>query len=79
MSTPDIRPDSPVSEGSQDQGPPKRRLHKKVFGIGLGIVLAVIVYFLMPKGVHPSVADSEIVVSDNALAMAAAVAVLMGT
>ncbi|MFT3944444.1 MAG: DASS family sodium-coupled anion symporter [Ancrocorticia sp.] len=79
MSTPEIRPSTSTAPGSLETSLPRRRLHRKVFGIGLGPVLAAIVYFLMPKGVHPSVVDSAIPVTDNALAIAAAVATLMGT
>ena len=79
MSTPAIRPDTPHAPGLDAKPLPSKRLHKKIIGITLGIVLAAIVYALMPKEVHSSVADSEVPISQNALAVAAATAVLMGT
>lgn len=79
MSTPEIQESTATAPGSLAEPLPAKRLHKKVFGIGLGIILALIVYFLMPKGVHPSVADGEIPIPENAIAVTAAVAVLMGT
>ncbi|MCI1676397.1 MAG: DASS family sodium-coupled anion symporter [Ancrocorticia sp.] len=79
MSVPEILPSTSAAAGESAKPLPKKRLHRKVFGIGLGFVLAALVYTLMPKIVHPSVAGAEVPVPENALATAAAVAVLMGT
>lgn len=79
MSVPEIVPNTSEAAGESATPLSPRRLHKKIIGIVLGFVLSGIVYTIMPKGVHPSVADSAVPVSDNALAVAAAVAVLMGT
>ena len=83
MSTPTIHPSSSKAEGESAQPVPKNRLHKSVFGIIIGIVLAVAVYFLMPNELPDSLAsmtgdDGEPMFTANGLKITAATAILMG-
>lgn len=84
MSTPEIKPSTSHAAGADDKPLPKRRLHRKVFGIFLGLALGVLVYFLMPNGLPGSLAsvlndagDPKFTV--HGLKVTAAAAVLMGT
>lgn len=79
MSVPEIRPSSPVAPGRRQPPEEPTRLHRKVFGIVLGLVLAVVVYFLMPNEVPAALQGGEREFTAHGLAVTAAVAVLMGT
>lgn len=79
MSTPPLRPSSHVAPG--ELAPPEEpaRLHRRVFGIGFGLVLAGVVYLLMPDEVPAVLQGGEVEYTAHGLAVTAAVAALMGT
>lgn len=76
MSVPEIRPGSRAAQGESQPPGEAGRVDRKVFGIGLGIVLAVIVYVLMPDEVPTTLQGGETEYTAHGLAVAAAVACL---
>lgn len=78
MSIPPIHVSTSEAEGEQAPSLPERRLHRKVLGIFLGLVLAVIVYYLMPADVPAALQAGEKQFTAHGLKVTAAVAVLMG-
>lgn len=83
MSLPPIHKSTSKAEGEQDKPVPKKRLHKSVFGIIIGIVLAVLVFFLMPDTLPASLAEvtndeGDPMFTIEGLKITAATAVLMG-
>lgn len=84
MSTPEIRPSSSHAAGDDAKPLPKGRLNRKIFGIFLGVALAVLVYYLMPSELPGSLAeavndDGDPMFTVHGLKITAATAVLMGT
>ncbi len=87
MSTPDIHRDSYVAPGQLDESdetimPPGKPWLRHFGGLALGVVLAIIVYFIFPKDLSADLvaqlADKDIEASGHKIAMTAAIAVLMG-
>lgn len=84
MSTPELHASTAQAEGEKAAPLEPKRLHRKILGIGLGLVLAVIVYFIMPDTLPQALAeatndDGEPLFTVHGLKITAATAVLMGT
>lgn len=82
MSTPEISPSTAHASGLDAKPVEPRRLHRRVIGIGLGFLLAAIVYWLMPDQVPQAVLDvapEGAEFTAHGLAVTAAVDTLMGT
>ncbi|VEI13268.1 SLC13 family permease [Trueperella bialowiezensis] len=87
MSTPELQMDSYVSQGQLDDSdetimPPGRPWIRHLGGLTLGLVLAVVVYFIFPKELSADLvaqlAEKDIEADGHKIALTAAVAVLMG-
>ncbi|MDP9806293.1 sodium-dependent dicarboxylate transporter 2/3/5 [Trueperella bonasi] len=87
MSTPNLNQDSAVSQGQLDGSdetimPPGRPWIRHFGGLALGIVLALIVYFIFPKELSADLIskliEKEIEPDGHKIALTAAIAVLMG-
>lgn len=82
MSTPEIRPSTSHAPGLDATPVEPRRLHRRVIGIGLGFLLAALVYWVMPDQVPQAVIDAAPEGAEftaHGLAVTAAVDTLMGT
>ncbi|WP_230297746.1 hypothetical protein [Actinomyces provencensis] len=81
MSTPEIRPSTSHAPGLDATPVEPRRLHRRVIGIGLGFLLAALVYWVMPDQVPQAVIDAAPEGAEftaHGLAVTAAVDTLMG-
>jgi sodium-dependent dicarboxylate transporter 2/3/5 len=82
MTTPKIHESTDVAEGMRAPAVDGAVRRRRLIGLGLGVVLAVLVYLAMPGEIDRALAESltaaEIEVSAHAIRATAAIAVLMG-
>lgn len=82
MTTPDIHESTSQAEGMRAPAVDRKVRNRRLVGLFGGLVLAVVVYLLMPGQARPDLADAlaenEIETSAHAIRATAAIAVLMG-